>query len=324
MQLFVRTKHWIAAGQTCALRNFFVVVWSAACFVSTGRSVWLCNASLSRHLAQSVQRTMRTTPSQCIVLLLLSLIPERGEFTELCKLRHHCCCLLQTRLEGVRELVIATQQGVAMKRAAAIREVQSAARALLKALKLERKARHKGNTSSKIGRQLDLAMGDDLSGTNQNNMSSTGAAFSLDAAMESFKALERSSAGGSSAYAFDALVQQRRQQQQQQWQQQEEWVQDWARLLERARRTLRESLASGSSSSSLGVAGSSLAEDYEAEVEAELQALAAKAAQRSAAQQAELAAAQQVIESQFRTITAAPAAAAAAAAAAAIGDGACI
>ncbi|WIA23370.1 hypothetical protein OEZ85_000133 [Tetradesmus obliquus] len=217
----------------------------------------------------------------------------------------------KTRLEGVKQLVISTQQGVAMKRAAAIREVQSAARALLKALKLERKARFKGNTSSKIGRQLDLAMGDDMLQTsqsnNQNNMSVTTAAISLDAAMESFRALEASSAGGSSAFAYDALLQQRRQQQQQQWQQQEEWVQDWARLLEKARSTLRESLAS-SSSSSVGVAGGSLEEDYEAEVEAELQALAAKAAQRDAALQAEIAAAQQLIESQFEAITAAAAA----------------
>jgi hydrogenase maturation factor HypF (carbamoyltransferase family) len=157
-----------------------------------------------------------------------------------------------------------------MKRAAAIREVQSAARALLRSLKLERKALQKGNTSSKIGRQLDLAMGDDMLNNNQNNISVTSAAVSLDAALESFRALERSSAGGSSAYAFDALQQQRRQQQQQQWQQQEEWVQDWARLLEKARRTLRE-VASGSSSSSVGVAGGSLEEDYEAELEAELQ-----------------------------------------------------
>ncbi|WIA43850.1 hypothetical protein OEZ86_010265 [Tetradesmus obliquus] len=218
----------------------------------------------------------------------------------------------KTRLEGVKQLLISTQQGVAMKRAAAIREVQSAARALLKALKLERKARFKGNTSSKIGRQLDLAMGDDMLQTGQSNSQSntsvTSAAISLDAAMESFRALEASSAGGSSAFAYDALLQQRRQQQQQQWQQQEEWVQDWARLLEKARSTLRESLAS-SSSSSVGVAGGSLEEDYEAEVEAELQALAAKAAQRDAAQQAEIAAAQQLIESQFKAITAAAAAA---------------
>jgi acyl transferase domain-containing protein len=180
--------------------------------------------------------------------------------------------LLQGRLEGVKQLVISTQQDVAMKRAAAIREIQSAARALLKALKLERKARHKGNTSSKIGRQLDLAMGDDMLHNNnntQNNMLITSAATSLDVAMESFEALQRSSAGGSSAYAYDALLQQRQRQQQQQWQQQEEWVQDWARLLEKARSTLRESLAS--SSSSIGVAGGSLEEDYEAEVEAELQ-----------------------------------------------------
>jgi hypothetical protein len=176
---------------------------------------------------------------------------------------------VQSRLEGVKELVITTQRDVAMNRAAAIREVQSAARALLRSLKLERKARQKGNTTSKIGRQLDVAMGDDMLSNNQNNMSVTSAAVSLDAAMESFRALERSSAGGSSAYAFDALQQQRRQQQQQQWQQQEEWVQDWARLLDKARNTLRESLASGSSS--IGVAGGSLEEDYEAEVEAELQ-----------------------------------------------------
>jgi hypothetical protein len=179
-------------------------------------------------------------------------------------------CRLQSRLEGVKELVITTQRDVAMKRAAAIREVQSAARALLKSLKLERKARQKGNTTSKIGRQLDLAMGDDILSNTQNNMSVTSAAASLDAAMESFRALERSSAGGDGAYAFDALLQQRRQQQQQQWQQQEEWVQDWARLLEKARSALRESLASGGSSS-IGAAGSSLEEGYEAEVEAELQ-----------------------------------------------------
>jgi hypothetical protein len=179
-------------------------------------------------------------------------------------------CWLQGRLEGVKQLVISTQQNVAMKRAAAIREVQSAARALLKALKLERKARHKGNTSSKIGRQLDLAMGDDMSHSSSNtktNMSVTNAAISLDAAMESFRALEKSSAGGSNAYAYDALLQQRQREQQQQWQQQEEWVQDWAKLLEKARGTLRESLASRSS---VGVGGS-LEEDYEAEVEAELQ-----------------------------------------------------
>eukprot|EP00879_Flechtneria_rotunda_P018240 GHRR01019135.1.p1 GENE.GHRR01019135.1~~GHRR01019135.1.p1 ORF type:complete len:555 (+),score=254.86 GHRR01019135.1:465-2129(+) len=207
------------------------------------------------------------------------------------------------RMADIRELVLAAQQQLAVKRAAAVEEVYSAASKLLRALKQERKALLKGNTQGKISRQLDLAMGDDVASSDGSRSAPDQSAQTLDDAIESFWALSNSSNSITSnaaaprqlASAFDALRKERMQQQLQQWQQQEEWVQIWAALLAKARKTLAGSIlssngGSNSSGSDSGLPDSDTAEDL---LESELTELHTRAAAKEARRVAELAAVQQ-------------------------------
>eukprot|EP00878_Enallax_costatus_P038354 GHUV01043565.1.p1 GENE.GHUV01043565.1~~GHUV01043565.1.p1 ORF type:complete len:228 (+),score=54.56 GHUV01043565.1:760-1443(+) len=198
--------------------------------------------------------------------------------------------MTKERLESVKNLVLTAQQELALKRSAAIQEVGSAARQLLKALKQERKARQKGNYASKISRQLDTAMGDDFLAATSG---STAAARvqSLDDAIRSFNALSTSNSKYDTVW--DVQERQLQQQQRQQLQAEEQWVQTWRKLADRARRVLEDSLASDSTAEAFDEVQ---AADIDTAIETELQQLYEGTAAREAAENQQVAALQQMVD----------------------------
>lgn len=190
----------------------------------------------------------------------------------------------------MKDLVITAQEDLALKRSAAIQEIASAARLLVRALKQERKARQKGNATSKVSRQLDAAMDDDLVG-GVGGAAAAAKAQSLDDAIRSFNALSTSN----SKYhtVWDVQQRQRQQQQWQQLKQEEEWVQTWRGLLNRARRTLADSLTVDAAAAA---AADSSNADLDLQIEAELEAVYASTAAREAAENQQVAALQQMLD----------------------------
>lgn len=195
----------------------------------------------------------------------------------------------QERLQEVKNLVFTAQQELALKRSAAIQEVGSAARELLRILKQERKWRQKGKPTGKINRQLSVALGNDAATASGDDAAAK--VQSLDDAIKSFNALSTTNS------KYDTLwdVQQRQYQQQegQQLKAEEAWVRAWRKLADRARRVLEKSLAQDRAADDVDAVASA---DIDQEIEYELQKHNARAAARDAKQQQQIEALQQMVD----------------------------